>query len=69
MTYAESVSYRRGGEKGSPPVPTIIEGFQRVGLDREWAYRDAIRVLLANPLGLSLAFLERMLVLELGAHG
>lgn len=31
-------------------------------------YRDAVRVLLPNTLGLSLALLKRMLVLELGAH-
>lgn len=31
-------------------------------------YRNAIRVLLANALGLSLALLEGVLVLELAAH-
>lgn len=32
-------------------------------------YRDAIRIFLADPLGLSLALLEGVLVLELGSHG
>jgi hypothetical protein len=31
-------------------------------------YRNAVSVLLANALGLCLALLERVLVLELGAH-
>lgn len=31
-------------------------------------YRNAVRVLLANALGLSLALLEGVLVLELAAH-
>lgn len=32
-------------------------------------YRDAISILLADALSLSLALLERVLVLELGSHG
>lgn len=36
---------------------------------RKGAYRNTIRVLLADTLGLSLALLEGMLVLELGSHG
>ena len=38
-----------------------------------WAWivthRDAVGVLLPDALGLGLALLERVLVLELGAHG
>jgi hypothetical protein len=32
-------------------------------------YRDAVGVFLTDPLGLSLALLEGVLVLELGSHG
>lgn len=32
-------------------------------------HRDTVSVLLADALGFGLAFFERMLVLELGAHG
>ena len=32
-------------------------------------HRDAVGVLLPDALGLGLALLERVLVLELGAHG
>lgn len=35
----------------------------------EVSYRDTVSVLLSNSLGFSLALLEGMLVLELGAHG
>jgi hypothetical protein len=39
--------------------------------DAAWVvtYRDAVGVLLPDALGLGLALLERVLVLELGAHG
>jgi hypothetical protein len=38
--------------------------------DAAWVvtYRDAVGVLLPDALGLGLALLERVLVLELGAH-
>jgi hypothetical protein len=38
---------------------------------RAWivTHRDAVGVLLPDALGLGLALLERVLVLELGAHG
>ena len=36
--------------------------------ERAATYRNAIRVLLTDALGLGLALLERVLVLELGAH-
>jgi hypothetical protein len=39
-----------------------------VGDEGNATYRNAVGVLLANALGLSLALLEGVLVLELGAH-
>lgn len=35
---------------------------------RRETYRNAVRILLPDALGLSLALLEGMLVLELGSH-
>jgi hypothetical protein len=36
--------------------------------NREGAYRDSVGVFLPNAFGLSLALLERVFVLEFGAH-
>lgn len=47
-------------------TPTVVRGRgEDVALITHW---DTVKILLANTLGLSLALLEGVLVLELGSH-
>ena len=57
--------------EGEKPLTTVIiteEATKDQECISDCTYRNAISILLANALGLSLALLERVLVLELAAH-